>query len=193
MRVAVGCSYTAGVGVDTGQSYPCVMGYENWAEPGTDIEYALWCAHRAVRAGAEHILFQITSWDRITLTTANTTNFAKNRPYTGEPTPTHYTIADYLADDDHIKWLYEHHVMSNWRTENLAQRMHELSAFAHNKGCTVTYYDWLPRHNIQPHPLVQQLLPETSVLDWLGQDYFVDEFYHINAQGHALVATEYFK
>jgi hypothetical protein len=192
MRVAVGCSYTAGTGVDPSQAYPVLMGYDNWAKPGTDIEYSLWCAHRAVDAGATHILFQITSWDRISLAVDSTHNFANNRPWTGEATVEHYTLADYVQDNNHIKWLFEHHVMSNWRTENLAQRLHELAAYAQQHNCDIRFYDWLPRNGIKPHPLVAELLPTNSVLDWLGTDYFVDNYYHINSTGHTLVAEQYF-
>jgi len=30
------------------------------------------------------------------------------------------------------------------------------------------------------------------VLDWLGEDYYVDQHYHINPQGHQLLAENYF-
>jgi len=80
MLVAVGCSYTAGTGVDPDQAYPALMGYLNWAKPGTDIEYSTWCAHRAIDLGATHILFQITSWDRISLGETHKHNFSVNRP-----------------------------------------------------------------------------------------------------------------
>ena len=192
MRVAVGCSFTAGTGVERTQAYPHLMGYDNWAKPGSDIEYSLWCAHRAVDEGATHILFQITSWDRISLALDSTHNFANNRPWTGDARAESFTLADYVKDQNHIKWLFEHHVMSNWRTENLAQRLHELQAYAQQHDCTVTFYDWFPRHNIPSHPLVAKLLTKPSVLDWLGDDYYVDDHYHINPQGHRLLAEKYF-
>jgi hypothetical protein len=28
-------------------------------------------------------------------------------------------------------------------------------------------------------------------LDWLGTDYFVDEYYHVNREGHERIAREY--
>ena len=190
MRVAVGCSYTSAVGVEPPQAYPCLMGYTNWAKPGTDIEYSLWCAHRAVDQGAEHILFQLTSWDRITLGTG-THNWRENRSWSKHVTePTHLTVADYTQGVE--RPLFETHVMSNWRTENLAQRLHELRSYALSHNCGVRFYDWLPRHTIRQHPLVESLLPPQSVLDWLGNDYFVDSHYHINSQGHQLLAEQYF-
>jgi hypothetical protein len=192
-QVAVGCSYTSAVGVEPEQAYPELMGYANWAKPGTDIEYSLWCAHRAVDQGATHILFQITSWDRITLNTSNTHNFAQNRPWTDKNEYDHYTIADYVQDSNHIKWIYEHHVMSNWRTENLAQRIVELRAYAHSHACAIEFYDWLPRYTIPIHPSLEPLLPSASVLDWLGDGYYADSYYHVNATAHQRIAEEYFK
>lgn len=194
MRVAVGCSYTAGTGIDATETYAHLMGYANWARPGSDIEFALWSAHRAVEQGTTDLLFQLTSWDRITLGDEERHNFVANRPYTGEPKYEHYTIADYANDQQgHIKWLYEQHVMSNWRTENLAQRLVEFYTWARVHGCTVRYYDWLPRNGIAAHPLISNLLPKHSVLDWLGNDYYVDDYYHVNAQGHRRIAGEYFE
>lgn len=193
MRVAVGCSYTAGAGVEPNEAYPCLMGYDNWAKSGTDIEYSLWCAHRAVEQGAEQILFQLTSWDRISLSTQGRNNFSANRPWTGAPAVEHYTLADYVdTKDNNFKWLYENHVMSNWRTENLAHRLVEFNSWAAQQGCTVDFYDWLPRNTIAIHPSVELLLNKPSVLDWLGDNYFVDDYYHVNAQGHRQIAENYF-
>ena len=192
MRVALGCSYTAGTGIEFCETYPVLLGYENWARPGSDIEYSLWQAHRAVEQGAKHILFQITSWDRITLAAEDRHNFSANRPFTGEPKYEHYTIADYANDQEgYIKWLYEHQVMSNWRTENLAQRMIELHSWASTRGCEIRWFDWLPRNGIAHHPCLEPLLPPHSVLDWLGDSYFVDDYFHVNREGHARIAGEF--
>ena len=192
MRVAVGCSYTQGIGIEFSQTYPVLLGYENWARAGSDIEFSLWQAHRAVEAGATDILFQITSWDRITLAAEDRHNFSANRPYTGEPKYEHYTIADYATGDDpYVKWLYEFQVMTNWRTENLAYRMLELNSWAQSRGCSIRWFDWLQRHGIAHHPSLKPLLPPQSVLDWLGTDYFVDEYYHVNSEGHERIAREY--
>ena len=193
MRVAVGCSYTAGTGVDGCEAYPTIMGYENWAKAGVDIEYTLWTAHRAVEHGATHLLFQLTSWDRSTLANEGTHNFAHNRCYTVVPKVEHYTVADYVnSRDDNFKWYYETQTQSNWRTENLAQRLVEFRTWAGWNDCEVKFFDWLPRHKgINVHPLVATLLPSQSVLDWLGDDYFVDDHYHVNAGGHLKIAREY--
>jgi len=193
VRVAVGCSYTAGTGVDGCEAYPTIMGYENWAKAGVDIEYTLWTAHRAVEHGATHLLFQLTSWDRSTLANEGTHNFAHNRSYTGVPKVEHYTVADYVnSRDDNFKWYYETQTQSNWRTENLSQRLVEFRTWAGWNDCEVKFFDWLPRHKgINVHPLVATLLPSQSVLDWLGDDYFVDDHYHVNAGGHLKIAREY--
>jgi hypothetical protein len=42
------------------------------------------------------------------------------------------------------------------------------------------------------HPKLKELLPAKSVLDWLGQDHYLDKYYHVNAQGHKLIAEGYF-
>ena len=194
MRVAVGCSYTAGTGILADQTYPVLMGYENWAVPGSDIEYSLWQAHRAVEQGADAIMFQLTSWDRVTLSNDARRNFSANRSYTGAPTYEHYTIADYTnSTDPNIKWMFEHQVMSNWRTDNLVQRLTEFKAWAHSQGSTVDYLDWLPRNKIALHPGLVPLLSRPSVLDWLGDGYYVDNYYHLTAQGHRRIAGEYFE
>jgi hypothetical protein len=194
VRVAVGCSYTAGTGILADQTYPVLMGYENWAVPGSDVEYSLWQAHRAVDQGASTIMFQLTSWDRITLSNDARHNFSANRSYTGAPVYQHYTIADYTnTTDPHIKWIFEHHAMSNWRTDNLVQRLLEFKAWAADHKCRVDYLDWLPRNKIALHPGLAQLLTRSSVLDWLGDDYYVDAYYHVNPQGHKRIAGEYFE
>ena len=194
MRVAVGCSYTAGIGVDACEAYPTIMGYENWAKAGVDIEYTLWTAHRAVEHGATHLLFQLTSWDRSTLADEGTHNFAHNRSYTGVPKVEHYTVADYVnSRDDNFKWYYETQTQSNWRTENLAQRLVEFRTWAGWNDCEVKFFDWLQRHKgLVVHPKVKELLPAKSVLDWLGDDHYLDKYFHVNAQGHKLIAEGYF-
>tara|TARA_B110000902_G_scaffold185255_1_gene209735 strand:+ start:292 stop:546 length:255 start_codon:yes stop_codon:yes gene_type:complete len=83
--------------------------------------------------------------------------------------------------------------MSNWRTENLAQRLIEFRTWASWQDCEVVYYDWLQRHKgTIMHPKLKELLPAKSVLDWLGQDHYLDKYYHVNAQGHKLIAEGYF-
>lgn len=194
MRVAVGCSYTAGSGINVNQTYPILMGYDNWAVPGSDIEFSLWQAHRAVEQGAVSILFQLTSWDRITLSNENRRNFSANRSYTGTPIFEHYTIADYTnTTDPHIKWMFEHQVMANWRTDNLVQRLIEFKSWANAQGATVEFLDWLPRNKIALHPGLEQLLDKPSVLDWLGHNYYIDAYYHVNPEGHSRIAGEYFE
>ena len=195
MHVAIGCSYTAGMGLHTTQAYPHLMDYENLAKPGCDIEYCLWRAHQAVEHGATRILFQLTSWDRITLSREGRDNFVNNTSWSGPPRIEHYTVADYVASepDSHIQWIYDEHVMSNWRTENLAQRLVEFRTWAAWNECEVVYYDWLQRHKgTIMHPKLKELLPAKSVLDWLGQDHYLDKYYHVNAQGHKLIAEGYF-
>ncbi len=193
MRVAVGCSYTAGIGVDACETYPIIKGYENWAKPGSDIEDSLGTAQRAVEHGATKLIFQLTSWDRCTLANEGTHNFSHNRSYTGNPKVDHYTVADYInSRDSNFKWYYETQTQSNWRTENLAQRLVEFRTWAGWNDCEVKFIDWLPRHKgIDVHPLVSALLPKQSVLDFLGTDYFIDDHYHVNSEGHLKIARQY--
>ena len=82
--------------------------------------------------------------------------------------------------------------MSNWRTENLAQRLIEFKAWAGRKNCEIVFFDWLPRNGIAVHPTLEPFLPEQSFLDWLGNGYCVDDYYHVNAQGHKIIAESYF-
>ena len=195
MHVAIGCSYTAGPGLHTTQAYPHLMDYENLGQPGCDIEYCLWRAHQAVEHGATRILFQLTSWDRITLSREGRDNFVNNTSWSRPPRFEHYTVADYVASepDSHTRWIYDEHVMSNWRTENLAQRLIEFRTWAGWQDCEVVYYDWLQRHKgLVVHPKVKELLPAKSVLDWLGNDHYLDKYFHVNAQGHKLIAEGYF-
>lgn len=126
--VCVGCSWTYGHGLENRDTYSAVLqdGLKNYkvingGHCGADITYSIFSAVRLIKKFEPKIvIFQITSFDRITMGTDGFENFLENSSFSkyddiyyeddkdylrllgiGDNVKTKFTHGSYIADDDY--------------------------------------------------------------------------------------------
>lgn len=126
--ICVGCSWTYGHGLENKDTYPAILQDKlkkykviNAGHCGADINYSIFSAVRLIKEfKPRFVIFQITSFDRMTLGTDGYENFLKNSNFSksddiyyeddkeyirllgiGDNIKTKFTHGSFIADDDY--------------------------------------------------------------------------------------------
>jgi hypothetical protein len=102
--LCVGCSWTYGHGLKNQDTYPAILQDKlktykviNAGHCGSDLNYAIFSAVRLIKEfNPRYVIFQITSFDRITLGTDGFENFLSN---------SHFSKSDDIYYEDDNKYL----------------------------------------------------------------------------------------
>lgn len=190
----------------------------NAGAPGTDIEYAIWSTYRLVKEySPKLVLFQLTTLDRMTFSTNGFQNFLNKKYHNGDQqtiykesgqyirlkgignnSNEYITVAGYLEALDNktekniaIKYFNENVVYGNLKQEKISMQLQMLKAYLDLKGIKIVFFPWLHWHNEFAKTLDPISIRQDSVVEFLGDGYYVDKGFHISNEGHALVAKNY--
>jgi hypothetical protein len=186
--------------------------------PGTDIEYTIWSTYRLVNEYEfDTVLFQLTTLDRLTFSESGKENFLNKKYHDGavqeiyiedgnykrvigigENKLQRITVSTYLESlnkkDEKslsIKYFNENVIFSNLKQEKISMQLQLLKSFLNGKNINIIFFTWLPWHKEFSKTLDPVDIRKDSVIEFLGEDYFIDNGYHINEHGHRRVAEEY--
>jgi len=221
MILSVGCSWTYGTGVNANETYSAHLQnllnkpVINAGAPGTDIEYAIWSAYRLVKEyNPSLVLFQLTTLDRMTFSSDGKQNFLNGKYHNGKEqkiykqegkhvrlygigdnTIEHITVSGYLEalekpseKSTAIKYFNENVVYGNLKQEKISMQLQLLKSYLKDR---IVFFPWLHWYKEFSQTLDPVDIRQDSVVEFLGDGYYVDKGFHINNAGHKRVAEEY--
>lgn len=190
----------------------------NAGSPGVDIEYCIWATYRLIKEyEISVVLFQLTTLDRLTLAENGKGNFLDKKYHDGKVQEIYYqdckykriigigennlqrlTVGSYLEslnqkDEKNLtfKYLNENYVHSNLKQEKISMQLKLLESFLEQRNINIFFYSWLPWHKEFKNTLDPVSIRNDSVIECLGDNYFIDKGYHVNSSGHKKIAEDY--
>jgi hypothetical protein len=190
----------------------------NAGSPGTDIEYSIWSVYRLIKEyEIDTVLFQLTTLDRLTFCENGKQNFLNQKYHDGSTQEIYIedenykrvigigenklqrvTVSTYLeslkkTDEKNfsIKYLNENVIFGNFKQEKISMQLQLLKSFLNQKNINILFFPWVPWPIEFSKTLDSVDVRTDSVIEFLGNDYFIDNGYHINEIGHKKVAEEY--
>lgn len=180
--LCVGCSWTYGHGLENQDTYPAILQDKlktykviNAGHCGADINYAIFSAVRLIdKFKPKYVIFQITSFDRITLGTDGFENFLKQSFFSksddiyyednikylrlagiGDNVKTKFTHGSYIADDNDKSIEYNDSKIKN--------SFKEYKSFVKILFENIIYSDYYSNQNYLTLFLFQQYLDNLNI------------------------------
>lgn len=190
----------------------------NAGAPGTDIEYSIWSTYRLLKEySPKLVLFQLTTLDRMTFSSDGFQNFLNGKYHDGSSQPIYkedgnyirlhgigdntieyITVAGYMDSLNNkneksvaIKYFNERVVYGNLKQEKISMQLQLLKAYLNLRNIDVVFFPWLHWHKEFSKTIDAVDIRQDSVVEFLGDEYYVDKGFHINNEGHRRVAEEY--
>lgn len=223
MILTVGCSWTFGTGVEADETYSAHLQDKlnipvvNAGHAGIDIPYSIWSAYRLLHIyKPKLIIFQLTTFDRLTYSTGGYQNFLSKKLHSLEEQPvwtnegnhirvngitedslqrlTQGSYLDSLGNKSQgnitNKFLFENYVYSDVKTDMIHMQLDMFQNYAESNNAKVLFFPWLPlEKEIVKRSIVD--IRRDSAVEYLGDTYFIDKGFHISSAGHKTLAEEY--
>ena len=217
--LCLGCSWTYGAGLSSDKTYPYLLQAMlndctviNAGFRGIDIPFTLYIGEHLIKLlDPDVILFQLTTLDRLTLTTNGKNNFLENMFHNDNhfnatfddnnrleyinSIPLLITQAAYLeaierpsaATSQAIKFLFENYIFSNQRTESIIQSINNFRLT--HKDRDVYFFPFLNMHYRTFENI--SWIRQDSVINTVGEEYFIDNGFHLTEEGNKRMVEDY--
>jgi len=180
--ICVGCSWTYGHGLENQDTFPAVLQDElktykviNAGHCGSDINYSIFSAIRLIKEfNPKIVIFQLTSFDRMTLGTDGFKNFLKNSSFLnkddiyyednqdyvrllgiGDNIKTKFTYGSFVADDEYKS--------IDFKDSKIKSNFEEYKSFVKILFENIIYSDYYYNQNWMNLFLFQQYLKSNGI------------------------------
>lgn len=190
----------------------------NAGHAGTDIQYSIWSVYRLVEEFKPNVvIFQLTTLDRMTLGASGKRGFLKQQYHDGIASKIYsngdeyvrlngigdskkelLTVGSYAEALEEkterniaFKYLTENIMYDNYTTETVSMQLYFLQDYLKNKGIYSLFFSWLPWPQEFYNTYQSIKISDRSAIEFLGDNYYVDNGFHISSEGHKKLAIEY--
>jgi len=218
--LTVGCSWTWGYGLQPSETYSAhlqdFLGVNviNAGTCGTDIKQSIYSTYQLLdHIQPSIVIFQLTTFDRITLGVSGKKNFVDqnyivNKPNLyfcngeyerlngiGDSEKHLVTIGSYTECLDNTdsksistKFLMENVIFDEYTLSNTLIDITLLQSHLKMQGINYAFFPWFDL----PNELDNKLnIHHKSAIDFLGDEFFIDKGYHISNAGNKKLAIEF--
>lgn len=226
--LCAGCSWTYGHGLQDYQTYPAKIqdylgDYKviNAGLGGRDNQYSTYVVSRMIEEmKIDLVLFQMTTFDRLTLGNDGYENFIADRffdknqkaiynmkeKYTRLGSLDHQdhltlTVGEYLKSKKSkiVKYLTEKSVHSNYTVDNSITNLYNLKMHLEYLKIPIVIFSWVPiPQSVFDTTYGNKLTsrnyinqPVCKYLETKTQNYFIDNGYHVSEKANSLIAKDF--
>jgi hypothetical protein len=226
--LCAGCSWTYGHGLQDYQTYPAKIQDHlddckviNAGLGGRDNQYSTYVVSRMIaEMQIDLVLFQITTFDRLTLGNDGYKNFIEDRVFDKKQKSIYnikekYTRLGSLDHQEHltltageylnskkskiIKYLMEKSVYSNYTIDITITNLYNLKMHLEYLRIPMVLFSWVPLpqgvfDTTYGNNLTSRTYIDQPVLKYLEtktQNYFIDNGYHVSEKANALIAKNF--